>query len=111
MRALVQFYRIFFTLLGWLTKAIYWLARFLLSLILTAIIALWVGVPTACHRMATQWLTKVIVEVGLTQATGRFLYYLFYGNAFLAIVAGWIMLAHLTVWGVSYILLKLSGYA
>lgn len=83
-----------------------WLLRILwgtLVLVGTAIASVWVGVPTATHRIADRWVNRA-VSSGFPTEFDRTLYFLGRFIAFITIVAGWIIASILTVWLVKWIL-------
>lgn len=69
---------------------------FTLHLMATSVISLWVGVPTAISRIADEWLDRAFFA-GFPTQWDRHLYYVIWTLSLLTIVAGWILLAHLTV--------------
>jgi len=85
---------IFFIQLGtpWIAGAI----LFTLQLISTAVISLWVGVPTSVRRIADEWLDRAF-SAGFPGNMMPQLYYAICTLAFLTILIGWILVAYLTV--------------
>ena len=85
---------VFFIQLGtpWIAGAL----LFTLQLMATAVISLWVGVPTAVRRIADDWLDRAFFA-GFPGDMMPQLYYVICTLAFLTILAGWILAAYLTV--------------
>jgi len=69
---------------------------FTLSLMATSALSLWIGVPQAVSRITDDWLDRAIVA-GFPTEHDRTLYYIIWVLALSTIVAGWILLAYLTV--------------
>lgn len=85
---------VFFIQLGtpWIAGAV----LFTIQLMSTAVISLWVGVPTAVRRIADEWLDRADAANFPGDMLPR-LYYVICTLAFLTILAGWILVAYLTV--------------
>jgi hypothetical protein len=69
---------------------------FTLQLMATAVISLWVGVPTSVRRIADEWLDRAFFA-GFPGNMMPQLYYVICTLAFLTILTGWILVAYLTV--------------
>jgi hypothetical protein len=77
-----------------------WLLRILwatLVLVGTAIASIWVGVPTATHRIAERWVERAVRE-GFPTEFDRLLYFMGRLIAFFTILAGWIATSFITVY-------------
>ena len=71
------------------------LIHFIIDLMWVALVSLWVGVPQAIDRLAETWWQRAS-SIGFTVWDPR-IDKLIRVIAFLAILAGWLLLAHLTV--------------
>ena len=83
-----------------------WIVRafgFTLKLIATTVVALWIRVPTMVRKIADDCLDTA-VDAGFPTRYDRYLYYAVCVTALLTIIAGWIVLAYLTVWFIGVIL-------
>jgi hypothetical protein len=70
---------------------------FALSLMVIALASLWIGVPNATRLIAYGWLART-ARIGVPIQWGEeYLYPVFRVAAFLTILAGWLLLAELTV--------------
>lgn len=85
----------------WLSRPIatwaIWIARFCLALMATSAASLWVGVPTATQNLAREWQLRAVMA-GVPEGFLKYLYAFYLVTAFLSILAGWIIMAHFTVW-------------
>jgi hypothetical protein len=70
---------------------------FTLNLMATSVISLWVGVPTSVRRIADEWLDRAFFA-GFPGDKMPQLYYVICALAVVTIVAGWLLVAHITVW-------------
>ena len=75
----------------------------LLSVILTGILTFWGGVPNRVKLLAEDWLEGAVSR-GFPTVWAPQLYYIFWGLAFITIVAAWVILSAITLWLVNHIL-------
>src|SRR6266498_3358268 len=76
----------------WVLKALI----FTLLLVATSVGSLWLGVPKTVRKIADEWLTRAI-NAGLPPSWESSIYSGSIVLAFLAVVAGWIILAFTAV--------------
>ena len=69
---------------------------FILALMWTAAMSIWVGVPQATDRIAAEWERRILAR-GYSPIWNQGAYNMIRAIAFLTIVAGWILLAYATV--------------
>ena len=79
--------------------AIPWIIRtldYLIRMVVTAVSALWLGIPFTTNRLADIW-TKRLVQAGISNQYEEKMYSFFVGLATAIVIAGWIILAFITV--------------
>ena len=83
-----------------------WIGRqflFMLGFIATTVAAFWGRVPAICRQIADDWLDRAVVA-GFPTLWSRRLYQVFWGLAFLMLVAGWVGMSFLTVWLITLVI-------
>ncbi|MCI0563787.1 MAG: hypothetical protein MN733_35380 [Nitrososphaera sp.] len=97
-RLIVPLYRALWFITPGVVRAI----GFTLDLMLVALGAVWSGIPRATDVIANKTLDKAVLS-GVPTIYDRTVYTIARIVAVLTIVAGWILLAHLTVWMTNFI--------
>lgn len=69
---------------------------YLARISVTAVSALWLGVPITTRKLATTW-TNRLLQAGIPQQYEDYLYSFFLGLAGSVIFTGWVILAFITV--------------
>lgn len=72
-------------------------ATYCLKLAATSLVATLKGFPPTIRAIANDWVDKAI-RAGFPSLYARELYYLFCVVATAMLVAGWVILSHITVW-------------
>ena len=90
--------RLYFTirLLQVVVPPVILLIHFIIDLMWIALVSLWVGVPQAIDRLADEWMQRAFAR-GSIPVWDQRVYNTIRVMAFLTIIAGWILLAHLVV--------------
>ncbi len=71
--------------------------HFIVGMCLNCVTGWWVGVPNACRRTAEEWVNRA-AQRQIPSIYFRWIYGLVWLETFLVILAGWLILSHVTVW-------------
>lgn len=72
-------------------------AWYCLMLAVTSLIAMWRGFPQTIQTMADEWIGRAI-RAGFPTAYVRQLRTVLWIVAVITVIAGWVILSHITVW-------------